>query len=184
MLWKHCHRGTAESINRKRWPVGRKDPKGDILVFNGMLRELKVDWVSIWWTQCFNLFLKVNVIVWHSRVGKYSSQKIFWVFCQEWEGEAETQSKKWHMWCYRHCCLVSWKRWLRVSRFAWHHPLFMRMWNVEGKYGADIWMPRPGCITPSYFVLHSCILPLFPCKVNKKSYWRWRHYFMISYCWE
>lgn len=101
-------------------------------------------------------------------------------------GEAGTQSKKQHnTCCYRHCCLVSWKKWIRVSRFAWHHPPFTRIWNAQGKDGAtSIRMPRPGCITPSYFVLHSCILPLFPCQVNGKSYWRWRGCFMISCCWE
>lgn len=32
-------------IHRKRWPVGRKDPKGDALVFNNMFREL-LKWVG------------------------------------------------------------------------------------------------------------------------------------------
>lgn len=45
MLWKHCHIGTAESIHRKRWPAGRKDPQGDTLVFSNMLREL-VKWIG------------------------------------------------------------------------------------------------------------------------------------------
>lgn len=31
--------GIAESIHRKRWPVGRKDPKSDRMFLN-MLREL------------------------------------------------------------------------------------------------------------------------------------------------
>lgn len=31
--------GIAESIHRKRWPVGRKDPKSDTMFLN-MLREL------------------------------------------------------------------------------------------------------------------------------------------------
>lgn len=40
MFWKHCHEGTAETIHRERWLVGKKDPKSDTLAFNNMLREL------------------------------------------------------------------------------------------------------------------------------------------------
>lgn len=41
------------------------------------------------------------------------------------------------------------KKWMRVSRFAWYHPLlFMRIWNVQGKW-ADFRMPRSGSTTLS-----------------------------------
>lgn len=60
MLWKR-HRGTAEKIHRKRWPVGRKDLEGDTVVFNNMLREL-LKWIGCQSGEhhCFDLiyFLK------------------------------------------------------------------------------------------------------------------------------
>lgn len=79
MLWKHCHRGTAERIHRKRWPVGRTDPEGDTLVSNNMVRELlKWIWCQSGEHHCFNLFFKFYVVmVWLSKMGKYPNQKKF-----------------------------------------------------------------------------------------------------------
>lgn len=141
--------------------------------------------MSTQWTKSFDLFLKVYVVVWLQN-GQICKSKGLLSFLLPGVGEGEQGHKlRNNTCCYRHCCLISWKRWIRVSRFAWHHPPFTRIWNVQRKDGAtSIRMPRPGCITPSYFVLHFCILPLFPCQVNRKCYWRWRGCFMISCCWE
>lgn len=41
------------------------------------------------------------------------------------------------------CCLISWKRGIKMGRLAWHHPL--RLWRVQEQW-ADIRMPRLGYI--------------------------------------
>lgn len=89
----------------------------------------------------------------------------------------ETQCKKWHMCSSRHCCLLSWKKGVRVRRCVWYHPLlFTRLWSVQVKYGLT--SGCPGQDTSPYLtaVLCSHILPLSPCSVNlkKKSFRTWR----------
>lgn len=175
MLWKHCHRGTAERIHRKRWPVGRKDPESDTLVFNNMLRELlKRIGCQSSEHNCFDLIYFSKFMWWWCGFPKWANIQIkrnFLVFfCQEWRrGNRDIIQETTHV-PFQALLAHFLEEMDEGEQICLANPLllFMRIQNVQGKW-ADLRMPMSSCTTPSYVVLPSRILPLFPCKVNEKK---------------
>jgi hypothetical protein len=57
-------------------------PVEDIIFKQSSKRTHEADVTSIWVNRCFDFFLRINVVmVWLSKMGKYSSHKNIWVSC-------------------------------------------------------------------------------------------------------
>lgn len=120
VCWKH---------SQEVWKVGRKDPKVNTLIFNNRLKDL-LKWVG-------GQPGGRNVLVYFL--------KFMWGLCgfPEWVLSCWKlgvglgnwgHSMRHFLDDYRHCCPMSWKRWIKVGRFSWYQPLFVRTWTVQGKW--------------------------------------------------
>lgn len=157
MLWKHCHKGTAKMIHRKSGQLEERILRTlhwfSTTCLENSWSGLGVNPVNtMFW---FNLFFRVYVVmVWLSKMGKYSSQKILWVFiCQEWGREVGAQSEKGHVCSSRRCWEVCGKERVRVSGFAQYCPVLLtRTWDVQGKrwhQGVQATAPQLLCWVPT-----------------------------------
>ena len=120
----------------------------------------------MWWWCGFTKWENIQV----KRSSEFSSAR-------NGRGGEATQSRKPYMCSSRHRCLISWKKWVTVSRFACYHPLlFMRIQNVQWNIRMGLMADCPGqAASPRLtVVLHSHILPLSPGNANEKNFWTWR----------
>ena len=114
----------------------------------------------MWWWCSFTKWKNIQV----KRSSEFSSAR-------NGRGREATQSRKPYMCSSRHRCLISWKKWVTVSRFACYHPLlFMRIqnvqWNIRMGLMADC--PGPGGITPS----HCCAAFSHPATFPWQHQWK------------